>query len=341
MRIFVCGMGVVGRAVCELLASRGPELRSRYGVPLTLAGVSDSRAIVLAGSDSAELDPLAVVAAKQAGKLGTMEGAMPAALPPRELAGRCQTLGIDVFVDCSPTDLKAAAVPTERMLAMLALRIGVVSVNKGPLATAMPALLEAARYNQVQLRFSGTVGGGTPVLATGSTLNRGETVTAIRGIVNGTTNFILWKMATERWAFDVALAEAQKLGYAETDPTADVDGWDAAAKVVILANAVLGIRATVQQVSVTGIRGVTPERIASAAAAGKVVKLIAGASAAGLTVAPQEVDAAGPLNTSGSLNAVEFTLSSGAVVAITGRGAGGVETASAVLRDLIDIGTMR
>lgn len=353
MRLFLSGLGVVGLSLCEMLVAQAEALRARFGLTVQLVGAADSSGAVLCEGG---IEPLGVVAAKRAGVRLAEAGRRPqngdegglavrggsllraqATAGGLELADLAQRCGAECYVDCSPTNIRAAKAPTDRMLAMLAHRMHVVSANKGPLATAMPALLEAARYNGVALRYSGTVGGGTPVLATGEVLNLGQRVVAVRGIVNGTTNFILWKMAVEGWSFDVALAEAQRLGYAEADPSADVDGWDAAAKCVILANAVVGVRATVADVRVTGIRGVTAETIARAKAGGKVIKLIAEVAPGGLSVAPMEVDASGPLNTSASVNAVMFTLESGAEVTVTGRGAGGPETATAVLRDIVEI----
>ena len=334
MRVYVCGLGVVGLAVCNLISTREASLQVRFGFAPVLAGAGDSR-IVLTDTT---LDPHSIIAAKMAHTLASLPGATPAAeVAPETLAARLHAAGIKVFIDCSPTNLKAAATPTARMMAMLSRGIHVISANKGPLATAMAELDAAAKAGGAKLRYSATVGGGTPMLATGHTLNMGETVTAIAGIVNGTTNFILWKMADEGWTFAAALAEAQRLGYAETDPTADIDGWDAAAKVVILANSVLNIPAKVGDVTVVGISGVTSEHIAKAKAAGNVIKLIAHASADRLSVTPTEVSAAGPLNTAGGTNAIEFTLASGAAVTLTGRGAGGPETATSIMRDIVDI----
>src|SRR5439155_8269246 len=140
----------------------------------------------------------------------------------------------------------------------------VICVNKGPLAVAFPALLELARHNAREFRFSGTVGGSTPALALAQECARGDRVTAVRAVLNGTTNFILWRMERHDEDFDAALAEAMRLGYAERDPSADVDGIDTATKLVILANGVLGRACAIGDVAITGIRGVTREQIAAA-----------------------------------------------------------------------------
>jgi len=372
MRIFLSGLGVVGQAVCELLANsrkRGVAGSGGGGAGgsdadaalpgwaranLQLAGVMDSRLVALAGTMRAELDCATVLMAKRGGGLQALVGAAeaanaivtpaPAPAPDMEderaaaaLVAAMVGSGVQVYVDCSPTNIRAANRPTQIMLAAMCSGIHVVSANKGPLATAMPQLTECARTHRALLRYSGTVGGGTPMLALGSTLAMGDRVVSCRGILNGTTNFILSRMADDSVSFANALAEAQRLGYAEADPSADVDGWDAAAKVVITAASVLGLQRTIADVSVTGISGVTAELMASAAARSKVIKLIASASASELSVRPTEIDAASPMNTPGGTNVLEYTLGSGTTVMLIGRGAGGTETASSVLRDLAEI----
>ena len=133
-----------------------------------------------------------------------------------------------------------------------------------------------------------------------------------------------------------ALSSAQKLGYAETDPSGDVDGIDSAAKLVILANWAMGRKCTIRDVAITGIRAVTSAEISRAKAAGKVVKLIASIDG-GLKVEPTELDRQNPLAVSGVLNAVTFFSEFAGEETVVGRGAGGPETASAIVRDLLEI----
>src|SRR5262249_53576879 len=155
-------------------------------------------------------------------------------------------------------------------------------------------------------------------------------------VLNGTTNFILWRMHTAGATFVDALAEAQRLGFAETDPATDIDGIDTATKIVILANQVLSRPVRLADVAIRGIHRLGSDVIESARKKGYAVKLI-GEIAEQLTVAPREVEAGGGLDVPASLNAVSLTLRSGAEVTLRGRGAGGPETATAILRDLIDI----
>jgi homoserine dehydrogenase len=212
----------------------------------------------------------------------------------------------------------------------------VVTTNKGPLALALPALTELANYNKVYLRFSGTVGGGTPILEFAKKCLTGDRIIAARGVLNGTTNYILTEMAENHTSFQQALDNAQKLGYAETNPSMDVDGTDSACKVVIMANWILNKKLTLKDVKVQGIRDVTPQDIEAATKKGTVIKLV-GAIEAGASVEPTEICKHDPLCVRGVLNAVTFVSEFAGEETIVGKGAGGMETASAVLRDLIDI----
>lgn len=332
MRIALAGFGVVGRALARAIAERAPRLRSEYGLEPRLVAVRDSRSLI---KDPHGLDAAKLAETKEsAGSVGTP-------LPPTfSAAAWARSTPADVYIDTTPTDLRNPRPSIDGLLAALGSGKHAVTVNKAPLAVAMPALLENARYNKRRLRFSGTVGAGTPILATAATLAKGDTITGVEAILNGTTNYILWLMATSGTTFDAALAEAQRLGYAETDPSNDVDGFDTAMKLVILANHAMNLPVGVSNVAITGIRGVTAKEIADAASAGETVKLIAAITAEGkLSVSPKRVPVAGQLNVPRNLNAVRFTLASGGEPTLIGRGAGGPETATAIIRDLIDIHT--
>jgi len=211
----------------------------------------------------------------------------------------------------------------------------VISVNKGPLALAFPSLLELATYNQVMFKFSGTVGGGTPILDYAKNSLRGERITSFAGILNGTTNYILSNMAAGL-SFEDALKDAKSKGYVEADESLDLDGLDAAAKLVILANWVMGMKVTMPDIKCTGIRKVTSEDIKKAAKNNCAIKLIASCNK-DLIVSPKEVSNDDPLCVNGTLNAIAFTSEHSGTQTIIGKGAGGMETASSILRDLLDI----
>jgi len=211
----------------------------------------------------------------------------------------------------------------------------VISVNKGPLALAFPSLMELATYNQVMFKFSGTVGGGTPILDYAKNSLSGERITSFAGILNGTTNYILTNMGTGV-SYEDALKDAKDKGYVEADEALDLDGLDAAAKLVILANWIMGMKVTLPDINCTGIRKITSEDIKKAAKNNCAIKLIASCDK-DLVVGPKEVSNDDPLCVNGTLNAIAFTSEHSGTQTIIGKGAGGTETASSILRDLLDI----
>lgn len=242
----------------------------------------------------------------------------------------------DTVVEATPTRIIDGEPGLAHIQAALRRKRHVIATNKGPLAIALPALMELADYKNVALRFSGTVGAGTPVLDFGKKCLLGDRILSIRGILNGTTNYILTRMTEGGAGMEEALKEAQQAGYAEADPAYDIEGIDTACKLVILANWLMGKNITIKDVDVQGITGVTQKRVAGAKAKDRVVKLI-GAIEERAWVRPTVIDANHPLAVNGTLNAVSFNAEYAGEITMVGKGAGGVETAGAVLRDLIDI----
>ncbi len=241
----------------------------------------------------------------------------------------------DVLIETTPSNYKDAEPGMTHITEAMKHGLHVISVNKGPLALAFPSLMELATYNQVLLRFSGTVGGGTPILDYAKNSLRGERISSFDGILNGTTNYILTNMASGM-SFKTALGDAKKKGYVEADESLDLDGLDAAAKLVILANWVMDLKVTLPDIKRTGIRNVSDADIKNAAKKNCAVKLIASCNK-DLIVAPTEVALNNPLCVNGTLNAISFTSEHSGTQTIIGRGAGGMETASSILRDLLDI----
>lgn len=346
MRVALVGFGSVGQAVARLFQERAAELYAREGLLVRLVCVADSRgaAVCEHGLDAERL----LTARTDHGTVAGYDrhGVRPESF--QTLPRLIRDLAADVLIEASPSNIREPMPAFENIRAALSSGMHVVSVNKAPLAVAMPALQELARFNRVRLRYSGAVGAGTPVLSTARSLSRGDQITAVRAILNGTTNFILWKMLEEGRPYAEALAEAQKLGYAETDPSADVDGLDTATKVVILSSALLSPdqeAPTMRDVRIEGIRDIPASRLADAAARGKVVKLIgsirvsdgAGEGRVSLCVSPEEVDRHGPMDVPRNLNAVQFSTRRAGEVTLVGAGAGGVQTATAIVRDLVDI----
>jgi homoserine dehydrogenase len=239
-------------------------------------------------------------------------------------------------VEVSPTNIETAEPGLTYIKTAFKKGKHVVTTNKGPLALALPALTELADHNAVALRFSGTVGAGTPILEFAKNCLKGDKIISVSGILNGTTNYILSEMDEKQLTFKDALSAAQKLGYAEADPTMDVDGFDAAAKLVIMANWIMNKKVTINDVKIKGIRDISEKDIQKASKNDCKIKLI-GSITKHLKVEPIQISKHHPLAVDGALNAVTFVSESAGEQTIIGLGAGGTETASAVLRDLLDI----
>jgi homoserine dehydrogenase len=242
----------------------------------------------------------------------------------------------DVLFEFTPTNLKTAQPGLGHIETAMNMGLNVVTTNKGPLALAMPALLELARYKDVEFMFSGTVGGGTPILQLAKECLAANRILAVEGVLNGTTNYILTKMH-DGVDFRDALTDAQRLGYAEADPSMDIGGFDTAAKLVILSNWAIGRKLSIRDVTVEGISEVTIQTIDKAKRSGGAVKLIGSASGGEASVKPQTVPSVSPLCVSGALNAVSLKTEFAGTVTLVGYGSGGTETAAAALRDLISI----
>ena len=330
MKIAIVGFGVVGQALVRLLNERSGELYRQHGFAPRIVAVMDTRGAALSAQG---LEIAALLHAKASdGTVAALADCGVAGVDSEQVIAEC---GARVLIEATPSSLRDPQPAIRHLKAAFRAGLHVVSVNKVPLAVAFPGLRELADYNRVMFRFSGTVGAGLPVLALAQQCALGDEILSVRAVLNGTTNYILWRMHEAGLDFAAALAEAVRLGYAETDPSADIDGVDTAMKTVIFANVVLDRAATLADVQVAGIRDLPRERIA-AAAAGQRVKLLAEFGEA-LRVGPEEVEAHGPLDVPANINAVSLSLRHGGEVTLRGPGAGGVETATGVLRDLLDI----
>ena len=218
----------------------------------------------------------------------------------------------------------------------------VVTANKDLLAVHGAELLEIAQANKVALYYEAAVAGGIPILRTLANSLASDKITRVLGVVNGTSNFMMTKMVEEGWSYDDALAEAQRLGFAESDPTNDVDGIDAAYKMVILSQFAFGMKVAFDDVAHKGIRNITPEDVAVAQELGYVVKLVGSIeetpSGIAAEVTPTFLPKAHPLaSVNGVMNAV-FVESIGIGESMYyGPGAGQKPTATSVVADIVRI----
>lgn len=332
MRIIIIGFGTVGKTFASILHERRDELLKSFGLRPRIVAIVDRGG---AAVDPSGLNPEEVSKAKQLH--GSVSGAKGFGRPGVTGSDVIRDVEADVVVEVSPTNIIHGEPGLSHIEAALKRKRHVITANKGPLALAFPALMELASYNNVLLKFSGTVGGGTPILDLGKKCLLGDRVTAIRGILNGTTNYILTRMTETKVPMEVALKEAQDAGYAEADPTNDVEGFDSACKLVILANWVMDRRITIKDVTISGIMSVSMEDVENARKEGHVIKLIGSINGKEVVVKPRTIPRTHPLNVSGTLNAVTFSTGFAGEITIAGHGAGGIETSGAVLRDLIDI----
>jgi len=247
----------------------------------------------------------------------------------------------DAMIEVTYTDIKSGQPATDHIRAALAHGLHVTTTNKGPLALFSNELVDLADANDVEFLYEGTVMAGTPLLNLLRETLAGSAITEMKGILNGTTNYILTQMEAGM-DYEAALKRAQELGYAEAVPDADVLGWDALAKVTILANTVFGASLFPDDTPCTGITGITPDQIAAAAADGKRYKLIGRVWRDGdsvrASVAPQLMDLSHPLaGVGGATNAMTITTDTLGDVTVVGPGAGRRETGFALLIDLIAI----
>jgi homoserine dehydrogenase len=331
MRIILIGCGVVGQSFARLLIRREAELVRNYGF--------HPRVVAMVDRGGAAINPRGLNLEKMLalkGKEGTVAASRKYGRLDMSALEVMESVEAEVMVEATPTNIKDGEPGISHIKTAFKTGKHVVTTNKGPLALALPALTELADYNKVHLRFSGTVGAGTPVLELAKKCLLGDRIVSIRGILNGTTNYILTEMDEKHIAFPQALGKAQKLGYAETDPSMDIDGIDAACKLVILANWIMNKKVTLKDASIQGIRNVTLQDLEEAAKRNCTIKLI-GSISDNLEIKPTEISRHNPLSVGGVLNAVTFVSEFAGEETIIGRGAGGMETASAILRDLLDI----
>jgi homoserine dehydrogenase len=245
----------------------------------------------------------------------------------------------DVLVEVTPTD--AGSVEPALSYMKLAIERGrhIVTSNKGPISLNLRELKDLAKEKGVMVRYEATVGGAIPIMHTLGNGLAGNKFEALYGVLNGTCNYILTRMAAEGLTYDQALAEARELGYAEADPTYDVKGIDAAIKLVILANTIWDNGATLDRVDITGIDLLTTDALRLAEEKDCTIRLIAEAfpERGVLRVSPRIIRKDHPLVFEGTLNAITLETDMAGEITLIGKGAGSIETASAIIGDILFI----
>ncbi len=320
MRIAIIGFGSVGRGVAEVLIEKRDYLK-RYLGDYKVVAVTDSKGGVF---DEDGLNLREVLEMKR-------RGSLPKRITSIEVV---RELDFDVCIEVTPTNIENGEPGLTHMKECLKRGIDVVTSNKS-IAVAFKELMKLAEKNNAHLMFEATVGGAMPVIKLAKVDLAGNEIISIKGILNGTCNYILSRMEKELLPYEMILEEAKELGIAETDPTYDVEGIDAGAKLVIIANAIMGLDAKFEDVERVGISDLTPEAFKVALENGYTIRLIAEATRDYLRVSPRLIPLNHPLAIYGTLNALEIETDLAGEVFVIGRGAGSKETASAIISDLI------
>jgi len=337
-KLALLGFGTVGQGLCEILLSKKDYLKEMYDFDWEITAVSDMLKGSVYSPDGLDVQKLIdFVNSKKS--LNDYIG--PNVKNGWDALETIKNADADIVCEMTYTDIKTGQPATDFCRESLKSGKHVVTSNKGPTALFYQELSELAKQNNVQFLIEGTVMSGTPVLNVARNELAGNQINAIRGILNGTTNFILTNMEAGR-PYEEVLKEAQELGYAEADPTADVEGFDALAKVTILANVVMGENLTPDQVPCKGITQISLDDIEIAKKENKRWKLIGeikkdenGTTA---SVSPMKVDLSHPLaGVNGAVNAITFTTDLMGDITIVGAGAGKIETGFSILTDILEI----
>ncbi len=335
-KIALIGFGTVAQGFVEILRDKKDYLRDRYELDCQIVAISDVKLGSVHNPDGICPHGILDILDDSGGIEDYPEGEK--GLNAVETIKAC---GADTVFEATYTDIETAEPATSHLKAAFKSGKNVITTNKGPLALHYKELKELAAQNRVSFKFEGTVLSGTPAINLAKNELAGCEIKAIKGIMNGTTNYILSQMEKGK-RYEDALSKAQELGYAEADPTADVEGLDALAKVVILGNVLMDAGLTPDSVERKGITDITLDDVKSATAGKKRWKLIGSleknTNGIDAVVKPVKLPLTDPLaGVMGSTNAITYTTDLMGDITISGAGAGKTETGYSLLTDLIEI----
>lgn len=333
-KIAIIGFGNVSQGLVKILSKKKKALQERYNFYYDLVAISDPVKGSVYNENGLNTEKIIELLDKTNSIKDYSDGEKKL-----DSVSTIKDTVANLIVETTPTNVDTGEPGLTHMKTALSNGKYVVTTNKGPIAIAYPTLKKLAKENNVDIRFEGTVLSGTPSINLALEALAGCDIIKIQGIVNGTTNFILTKMETGQ-DYAKALKEAQDLGYAEANPSADVDGWDAAVKTVIMANVIMGGNITIKNVERKGITEIKVDEVREALSNGKRMKLIAEVSKEGerikASVSPKQIPVSHPLaNVMGAINAITLTTDHLGDVTIIGPGAGRVETGQALLTDIL------
>ena len=335
--IALIGFGGVNRALANIIATDSEKFYYDMGFNLRIVAVSDMFLGSVYSPEGINLDLLTILPAAQGACAKLPNGKATA-----DNDDIIKNSNADIVVEATVTDSMTGQPATSHCRWALSAGKHVSTTNKGPLAFAEKELMALALKNNVSFEYEGVVMSGTPVLRFADKLLKGSEINKFAGIVNGTANYVLG-LVEQGYTFADAITSAQQQGYAEADPSADIEGKDVVLKVIVLANRLWDANLTQENVQCQGITGLTETMVKQAAAEGCHWKLLGKASkqengSIVASVSPEKLSIVHPLaGISGAVNAITFTSGMLGDVTVSGPGAGRVETAYAILSDIIAI----
>jgi len=327
VKICLIGMGNVGTSFLHLLKEKQNSIKAYFNFHCKLVAIFEHDGALI-NQDGIDLENLLLD--------NTFLRQDPKWVNNVKFQDLISTLDIEILIETTPTNPNTGEPALTHIMLALSNKVNVISSNKAPFYLQYTKIKNLAKEMDCSVKFEATVASCVPALSIKKNLI-GNTIFRIRAILNGTNNYILSRMTAEGISFAVALKEAQELGYAETDPTLDINGYDAAGKLVILSNELLGWSKAIQDVKIEGIGKITPHALELAKIDGYVIKHLAIAEEDNLTVEPRLIKRDSPLNIQGTLNIIELQTKYAGSIILMGKGAGGFEAASAILNDLISI----
>lgn len=331
IKLILVGKGNVGNSLIKLLIDKKELFKSKYGIELITIAIFEFDGALIK-EDGLNLQEI-MEKGTEFRNLNYWNNNILA-------KDKIKELNADVLIETTPTNIKTGEPALTHIIEALNSNKDVVASSKAPFYLKYNELVKIAKENKRLLRFEATVGSAIPCLAAEDFL-KANVIESIYAILNGTSNYILSRMTSEGISFDFALKEAQELGYAEADPTLDIEGYDAAGKLVILANKLMGWNKTIKDVEIQGISKIKNQVVELAKNDEVLVKHLAIAEGDKLIVEPRLVKKDSPLAINGTLNVVQIKTKHAGDIILTGRGAGGYEAASAILNDLLYIITWR
>ncbi len=344
VKICLSGLGNVGRHFVSLLIERRGLLQSKYGLDIELFAVSCSDGGIVSSSP---LDLETVYShSRQQSWTSSFPGQGKDDLEGWQIIEKSQA---DVLIEATPTDLKSGEPGMTNLKTAIEKGMDIVTLTKGALVKDFSGLMELSKAKGIVIKFSGATAAALPTIDMADFCLAGSTVKSIKGILNGTTNFILTKMTQEGIDYETALKEAQELGIAEPKPDLDVQGWDTAAKIIILSNAIYGAALSMDDIPVSGIDKIDSQMLEKAFSEGKKVKLIGesrlnesndkhGQGQMHVSVAPTPIEADHVLAAvDGTTKAIHFETDTLGDLTVIGGKSNPRAAAAAALKDLVNI----